>query len=148
VRVPEKKRRGPRYTPLSKRQDRPNAILWLLRYHDELRDAQIIRLVDTTKATIEQIRNRTHWNIANLTPMDPVTLGLCSQIDLDFEVARAAKNAPPKFENDEMLMPASLTENMALGSEESQELDAAKIFANFTSSRSEEKEKEAGDDTP
>src|SRR5690606_9905930 len=90
VRVPETRRKGPRYTPLSKRQDRPNAILWLLRNHPELKDAQISRLVGTTKSTIEQIRNRTHWNSANLQPLDPVTLGLCSQIDLDFEVQRAA----------------------------------------------------------
>src|SRR5690606_15662291 len=76
VRVPEAKRKGPRYTPLSKRQDRPNAILWLVRNHPELKDAQISRLVGTTKSTIEQIRNRTHWNAANLTPLDPVTLGL------------------------------------------------------------------------
>lgn len=94
VKLPEaKRRRGPRYTPVSRRQDRPNAILWLLRNHPELRDAQIMRLVGTTKATIEQIRERTHWNSANLTPADPVTLGLCSQIDLDFEVSRSAKHA-------------------------------------------------------
>ncbi len=91
VRVPESKRKGPRYTPLSKRQDRPNAILWLVRNHPELKDAQISRLVGTTKSTIEQIRNRTHWNAANLVPMDPVTLGLCSQIDLDLEVQRASR---------------------------------------------------------
>jgi hypothetical protein len=90
--VPETKRKGPRYTPVSKRQDRPNAILWLVRNHPELKDAQISRLVGTTKSTIEQIRGRTHWNTANLTPMDPVTLGLCTQIDLDLEVERAAKN--------------------------------------------------------
>jgi hypothetical protein len=94
VRVPESKRKGPRYTPVSKRQDRPNAILWLVRNHPELKDAQISRLVGTTKSTIQQIRERTHWNSANLTPMDPVTLGLCSQIELDFEVARAAKEKP------------------------------------------------------
>jgi len=92
VRVPESKRRGPRYTPVSKRQDRPNAILWLVRNHPELKDAQVSRLVGTTKSTIEQIRERTHWNAANLTPMDPVTLGLCSQIDLDLEVEKASKN--------------------------------------------------------
>lgn len=91
VRVPESKRRGPRYTPVSKRQDRPNAILWLVRNHPELKDAQISRLVGTTKSTIEQIRERTHWNSANLAPMDPVTLGLCSQIDLDMEVEKASK---------------------------------------------------------
>ena len=91
--VPEvKKTRGPRYTPLSRRQDRPNAILWLVRNHPELKDAQIMRLVGTTKATLKAIRERTHWNSAALTPMDPVTLGLCSQIDLDFEVNRAAKD--------------------------------------------------------
>ena len=95
VRLPEfKKPRGARYTPLSRRQDRPNAILWLLRNHAELKDAQVMRLVGTTKHTLEAIRERSHWNSANLQPMDPVTLGLCSQIDLDFEVNRAAKDRP------------------------------------------------------
>ena len=95
VKVPEIKRaKGPRYTPVSKRQDRPNAILWLLRNHPELKDAQIIRLVGTTKSTIAQIRDRTHWNAQTLSPVDPVSLGLSSQIDLDFEVARAAKDRP------------------------------------------------------
>jgi len=147
VRVPEKKRRGPRYTPLSRRQDRPNAILWLLRHHNELKDAQIIRLVGTTKSTIEQIRNGTHWNIVNLTPMDPVMLGLCSQIDLDFEVARAAKNAPAKPAGDEMLMPASVTENMPLDSRQEEELDAAHVFANFPRSQHQEDD-EASDEAP
>lgn len=91
VRVPETKRRGPRYTPVSRRQDRPNAILWLVRNHPELKDAQIMRLVGTTKPTIEAIRDRTHWNSANLVPQDPVALGLCSQMDLDAEVERAAR---------------------------------------------------------
>ena len=96
VKLPEVKRttKGPRYTPLSRRQDRPNAILWLLRNHPELKDAQVIRLVGTTKSTIQQIRDRTHWNSGSLQPMDPVTLGLCTQIDLDFEVQRAAKDRP------------------------------------------------------
>lgn len=96
VKLPEVKRssKGPRYTPLSRRHDRPNAILWLLRNHAELKDAQIMRLVGTTKNTIEQIRDRTHWNSATLSAMDPVTLGLCSQIDLDFEVQRASKDRP------------------------------------------------------
>ena len=94
VRVPEAKKKGPRYTPVSKRQDRPNAILWLVRNHAELKDAQISRLVGTTKHTIEQIRERTHWNSANLQPMDPVTLGLCSQIDLDLEVEKASRGLP------------------------------------------------------
>lgn len=95
VRVPEmKKARGPRYTPVSKRQDRPNAILWLLRNHAELKDAAVMRLAGTTKHTIQQIRERTHWNSAQLQPMDPVSLGLCSQTDLDMEIARAVKDRP------------------------------------------------------
>ena len=111
VRLPEfKKQRGARYTPLSRRQDRPNAILWLLRNHGELKDAQIMRLVGTTKSTLDAIRERHHWNSANLQPMDPVTLGLCSQIDLDFEVNRAAKERP-KVEEDrgQTLVPAEIT---------------------------------------
>jgi uncharacterized protein len=100
VRLPEpKKSRGPRYTPLSRRQDRPNAILWLLRNHPELKDAQIMRLAGTTKSTLQSIRDRTHWNSAALTPMDPVTLGLCSQIDLDLEVNRASKDRPTVVED-------------------------------------------------
>jgi len=91
VEVPEvKTKRGPRYTPVSRRQDRPNAILWLLRNHPELKDSQIMRLVGTTKPTIIAIRERTHWNSPNLQAQDPVTLGLCSQIDLDTAVKRAA----------------------------------------------------------
>ncbi|WP_297297526.1 cell cycle transcriptional regulator TrcR [uncultured Methylovirgula sp.] len=111
VRLPEIKRaRGPRYTPLSRRQDRPNAILWLLRNHPELKDAQIMRLVGTTKTTLQAIRNRTHWNSAALTPMDPVTLGLCSQMDLDFEVNRAAKERVPVEEDrKQTLVPAEIT---------------------------------------
>lgn len=111
VRLPEAKRhRGPRYTPLSRRQDRPNAILWLVRNHPELKDAQIMRLVGTTKTTLQAIRDRTHWNSASLTPMDPVTLGLCSQIDLDFEVQRAAKDRPAVVEDHgQTLVPAEIT---------------------------------------
>ena len=95
VRLPvAKRKKGPRYTPVSRRQDRPNAILWLVRNPPELKDAQIMRLVGTTKSTIQSIRERTHWNAQTLQPMDPVTLGLCSQIDLDLEVHRAAKEKP------------------------------------------------------
>lgn len=86
----EEKRRGPRYTPLSKRQDRPAAILWLVKFHPELADAQIRRLVGTTNSTIDAIRERTHWNISNLQPIDPVALGLCRQSELDKEVQKAA----------------------------------------------------------
>lgn len=85
------RKKRPRYTPVSRRHDRPNAVLWLLRQHPELKDSQIVRLVGTTKPTITQIRDRTHWNSPNLVPQDPVTLGLCKQIDLDAEVQKAAK---------------------------------------------------------
>ena len=94
---------------MSRRQDRPNAILWLVRNHPELKDSQIMRLVGTTKSTIDAIRERTHWNAANLAPMDPVTLGLCSQIDLDFEVQRAAKEKPAEPDTGATLLPAEVT---------------------------------------
>ena len=112
VKLPEVKRtkKGPRYTPVSRRQDRPNAILWLVRNHPELKDSQVMRLVGTTKSTIQAIRERTHWNASNLQPMDPVTLGLCSQIDLDLEVHRAAKEKPVDAESQgATLLPASET---------------------------------------
>ena len=80
-----------KYTPLSRRQNRPAAIAWLVRNHSELKDSEVIRLVGTTKSTIESIRNRTHWNIGNIQPQDPVVLGLCSQIELDKLVLRASK---------------------------------------------------------
>ncbi len=78
----EKKSRGPKYTPLSKRQDKPAAIAWLVKFHPEISDGQISKLIGTTKNTIRAIRERTHWNINNLTPTDPVILGLCKQIEL------------------------------------------------------------------
>jgi len=88
--APAQKRRGPRYTPVSKRQDRPAAIAWLVRYHPEMEDSQIGKLVGTTKPTIQSIRNRTHWNISSIQPVDPVALGLCKQMDLDAAVQKAA----------------------------------------------------------
>ena len=88
--VGEEKRRGPRYTPLSKRQDRPASILWLVKFHPELTDGQVSKLVGTTKPTIQAIRERTHWNIANIQPIDPVALGLCKQSELDAAVQKAA----------------------------------------------------------
>lgn len=88
--VGEEKRRGPRYTPLSKRQDRPASILWLVKFHPELTDGQIGKLVGTTKPTIQAIRERTHWNINNIQPIDPVALGLCKQSELDAVVQKAA----------------------------------------------------------
>jgi uncharacterized protein len=140
VRVPESKRKGPRYTPVSKRQDRPNAILWLVRNHPELKDAQISRLVGTTKSTIEQIRERTHWNSTNLTPMDPVTLGLCSQIDLDLEVERASKGRPlpTAAELGATLESAQETEKLPYGTdrEDEKEIDADAVFAKLKSLKS------------
>ncbi|GAB4360007.1 MAG: DUF1013 domain-containing protein [Oricola sp.] len=154
--VPERRKKGPRYTPVSKRQDRPNAILWLVRNHPELKDAQISRLVGTTKNTIEQIRNRTHWNSANLQPVDPVALGLCSQIDLDFEVQKAAKNRPPEMaEQGESLLPASETENLPVEGDilfrpaepkEEEELDAEAIFAKLSSLKGSQSDAEDGDE--
>jgi hypothetical protein len=137
VRLPEPKRKkGPRYTPVSRRQDRPNAILWLIRNHPELKDAQIMRLVGTTKSTIQAIRERTHWNAANLTPMDPVTLGLCSQIDLDLEVQRAAKDKPLESDADRgpTLLPAAETTREEAPEPEpdekkKEELDVEAVFA-------------------
>ena len=87
----EEKRKGPRYTPLSKRQDRPSAIAWLVKFHPELSDGQIAKLVGTTKPTIQSIRDRSHWNIANVAPVDPVALGLCKQGELDAAVAKAVR---------------------------------------------------------
>lgn len=91
--LPEKRSKGARYTPVSRRQDRPDAIAWLLRNHPELSDAQISKLVGTTKPTITAVRDRTHWNQANISPVDPVSLGLCTQIDLDEQVKKANARA-------------------------------------------------------
>ncbi len=92
VALPEmRSKRAPKYTPVSKRHERPNAILWLIRNHPELKDTQLMRLVGTTKPTIQSIRDRSHWNSSTLVAQDPVALGLCSQIDLDQAVAKAAR---------------------------------------------------------
>lgn len=87
----EMKRKGPRYTPLSKRQERPAAIAWLVKFHPELTDGQISKLVGTTKPTIQSIRNRTHWNMSQIQPVDPVALGMCRQVELDAAVAKAVR---------------------------------------------------------
>ncbi|KQR83496.1 DUF1013 domain-containing protein [Sphingomonas sp. Leaf343] len=93
---PEQVRRtkGPRYTPVSKRQDKPDGISWIIRNHPEISDGAIGNLIGTTRTTIAAIRDRSHWNIANITPKDPVTLGLTTQRELDAAVAKAAKGSP------------------------------------------------------
>src|SRR5437868_325576 len=88
---PVKIKKAPRYTPVSKRQDKPDAVYWILRNHPEFADADIIKLIGTTKSTIQKIRERSHWNAANIKAVDPVTLGLCSQLELDLAVERAAQ---------------------------------------------------------
>ena len=92
---PEQVRRtkGPRYTPVSKRQDKPDGIAWIIRNHPEITDGAIGLLIGTTRTTIAAIRDRSHWNMANITPKDPVTLGLTTQRELDAAVAKAAKAA-------------------------------------------------------
>jgi uncharacterized protein len=93
--------KGPRYTPVSKRQDKPDGIAWILRNHPEISDAQIGKLIGTTRNTINAIRDRTHWNIQNIQAKDPVTLGLCSQRELDAAVGKAAKRARSADEAEE-----------------------------------------------
>ena len=118
-------KKAPRYTPVSRRQDRPDAIAWFLRNHPEIPDSQIAKLLGTTKATIDQVRNRTHWNSNNIKPVDPVTLGLSTQLELDAIVRKAAdKRAREdakkgKVEDGASLLPASET-----GAEEEVDADA------------------------
>ena len=104
--VGEKRSRGPKYTPLSKRQDKPAAIAWLVKFHPDMTDAQISRLIGTTKNTIKAIRERTHWNINNLTPTDPVILGLCKQIELQ----KVLDKMPSKNPNEAQVNEISETE--------------------------------------
>ena len=110
--LPDVARRvGKKYTPLSKRQDRPDSIFWLVRNHPELLDSQIGKLVGTTKSTIQSIRDRTHWNSANLTPLDPVSVGLCSQVDLDKAVQKAFKRIEKrKAEDQDSIISTGITE--------------------------------------
>lgn len=91
VDVPQPKRKGARYTPIARRGDKPDAVAWFLRNHPEVPDSQIVKLIGTTKSTIDLVRNRQHWNSSNIKPVDPVSLGLCSQIELDAIVQRAAE---------------------------------------------------------
>ncbi|RJL08771.1 DUF1013 domain-containing protein [Paracoccus siganidrum] len=140
----EEKRRGPRYTPLSKRQDRPAAILWLVKFHPELADSQIAKLVGTTKPTIASIRERTHWNIQNIQPIDPVALGLCRQTELDAAVQKAAKKAAAAGEvmtDDERRKLVSTETSLAMGEEPRLPSSIAGL-ENFSLTRDDEAEKE------
>jgi len=118
--VGEEKRRGPRYTPLSKRQDRPAAIYWLVKFHPELTDGQVSKLVGTTKPTIQSIRDRSHWNISNIQPVDPVALGLTKQSELDAAVQKAAaKKAAdaPVMSDDERRKLVSTEQSLGMDAE-------------------------------
>lgn len=146
--APEPKRKGARFTPVSRRKDRPDAIAWFIKNHPEITDAQISRLIGTTKSTIEAVRSRQHWNATNLKPVDPVTLGLCSQIELDELVSRAAskrsaadqqrqeKYAGPTLRK-VVTPPAPTPSADDDGSEPSsrREVSAAEVFANFGKSQ-------------
>ncbi|GLK62859.1 DUF1013 domain-containing protein [Paracoccus kondratievae] len=143
----EEKRRGPRYTPLSKRQDRPAAILWLVKFHPELADSQIAKLVGTTKPTIASIRDRTHWNIQNIQPIDPVALGLCRQSELDAAVQKAAKRKAAEggmMTDDERRKLLSTETSLAMSDEPRLPSSIAGL-ENFTLTRDDEDEKPAED---
>ena len=146
--VGEEKRRGPRYTPLSKRQDRPAAILWLVKFHPELSDGQISKLVGTTKPTIQSIRERTHWNISNIQPVDPVALGLTKQSELDAAVQKAAakKARDGEVMTDDERRKLVSTEQ-SLGMEDEPKIPTAiSGLETFTLTESEDDDRE--DDTP
>ncbi len=145
--VGEEKRRGPRYTPLSKRQDRPASILWLVKFHPELADSQISKLVGTTKPTIQAIRERTHWNISNIQPIDPVALGLCKQSELDAAVqkaaARKAKEGDAMSDDDRRKL---LSTEQSLGMEAEPKIPTAiEGLETFSLSAEPDKEEESGD---
>jgi hypothetical protein len=114
---PSKRTKGPRYTPVAKRQDKPDGIHWLVRHHPELKESQVARLIGTTKTTIQAVRERTHWNSPNIRPRDPVLLGLCSQVDLNAAVEKARRAAEkagitlpkPEGEVEEPVVHASAT---------------------------------------
>ncbi|MCG8443292.1 MAG: DUF1013 domain-containing protein [Caulobacterales bacterium] len=151
-----RKRKGPRYTPLSRRQERPNAIAWLVRNHPEMSDGQISKLIGTTKTTIQSVRDKTHWNTANIQPQDPVALGLCSQMELD-EAVRKAVDKRRKMEAEaggqpegDVLAPIAEAARPELAEEEEEaapggEIDAASVFANLGGASVSAGEDEAGD---
>ncbi len=135
--VAERTRKGPRYTPVSKRQNRPDAIAWMVRNHPEVSDAQIAKLLGTTKTTIQSVRDRSHWNSANLTPRDPVGLGLCSQIDLDAVVRKAAAKRAKMMKDEPQLDTGPSLEPVQDAAfdepqvEPEKKIDLNKVFADF-----------------
>jgi hypothetical protein len=143
--VPEPKKKGARFTPVSRRKDRPDAIYWFIKHHPEITDAQISRLIGTTKSTIESVRSRQHWNATNLKPVDPVTLGLTTQIELDAVVSKAAaKRAQSREEKDarmsgptlrKVVTPAPVEPSDEAGADgetpKNEKITAEQLFANF-----------------
>jgi len=142
--IPQPKRKGARYTPVARRQDKPDAIAWFIRNHPEVTDAQIGKLIGTTKSTINNVRDRSHWNAQNIKPVDPVTLGLCSQIELDeiiaksadkrrkLDAARAEQVEGPGLEPAEEPAPFAGEETPAEEVAEDGNISADDIFKNFT----------------
>lgn len=125
---------GPRYTPLSKRQNRPDAIAWLTKYHPELSDAQICRLVGTTKPTVISVKERTHWNIINLKLTDPVTLGMCTQTELDNEISKASRRLQNKEKKEKKLAAKLKLEKEGLSEENKQNVSGSSFPSFFTDS--------------
>ncbi|NDE90930.1 MAG: DUF1013 domain-containing protein [Alphaproteobacteria bacterium] len=108
------RQKGPRYTPVTKRGDKPDAIAWLIKNHPELTDGQLVNLIGTTKSTIEKIRDRSHWNMSNIKPRDPVFLGLCKQVDLNAAVEKSRKHLP-KSEQAAQAVPEAVAVDEAQG---------------------------------
>lgn len=134
---------GPRYTPVSRRGDRPDAIQWLLRYHPELPESALMKLVGTTKSTIAAVKDRSHWNAANIKPVDPVSLGLCSQLDLDFAVQKAARKSGKVVADvaaPRTLIPAAEVEGTAAHAAASAAAEAARAEAAPAPATEREKE--------
>lgn len=141
--IPQPKRKGARYTPVARRADKPDAIAWFIRNHPEVTDAQIGKLIGTTKSTITNVRDRSHWNAQNIKPVDPVTLGLCSQIELDAIIAKSAdkrrKIEAERAENEEGPGIAPMEEPAPFAGEATPDADEAApnlsaddIFKNFS----------------
>ncbi len=137
---PVRRTKGPRYTPVSKRQDKPDGINWIIRNHPEVSDGQISKLIGTTRTTIAAIRDRTHWNMSNITPKDPVTLGLTSQRELDAAIVKAQKAAGMEARVDTRLdgdREALITELRAEREQHARDAEAALALADGTDTSDE-----------